>query len=91
MMRHKIDPANLKPCWHMQTLVSAWMDGKLTGVTRWYTKTHVAHCPQCDASVPFLRGLRERVHLLSNKPEATPEVDWGKVEAAWEQTDSGQA
>ena len=30
----KPDPSDLKPCPHMRTLVSAWIDGRVTGLAR---------------------------------------------------------
>ena len=88
-MLHKIDPANVKPCWHMQTLVSAWVDGRLTGLARWYTEKHVHDCPQCQASVPFLESLHLRLSDLGQKPErgTLTEQQWQAVEAAWEQAE----
>lgn len=93
-MSHKVDPNNLKPCPHMRTLVSAWVDGKLTGLARWYTEWHVRDCPQCQASLPFLRSLSARLNAL---PAPSPsqesaagtlaEERWAKIEASWEQTE----
>ena len=75
-MPHKIDPTNVKPCWHMQTLVSAWIDGRLTGLARWYTEAHVKDCPQCQVSVPFLKSLHFRLSDLGQKPaQDTPTKD----------------
>ena len=84
-MFHKIDPNNVKPCWHMQTLVSAWVDGRLSGLARWYTEQHVKSCPQCQASVPFLQTLHFRLSELSQAPAAEKLSDprWQAVEAAW--------
>ena len=88
MLKH--DPDDLKPCPHMQTLVSAWLDGVLTGLMRWYTNWHVAHCPRCTDAVPVLRTLRARLRRLSETPGAgqalTPERR-AAVEAAWVQAD----
>lgn len=88
-MPHKIDPTNLKPCGHMQTLVSAWLDGRLTGLARWYTEKHVKDCPQCQASVPFLKSLRFWLRDLGTKPaaETLSETRWQAVEAAWKQSE----
>ena len=85
----KNDPADLKPCPHMQTLVSAWLDGALTGLMRWYTEWHVAHCPRCTDAVPVLRVLRARLRRLSEvppDPALTPEQR-NAVEAAWQRAD----
>lgn len=88
-MLHQIYPDNVKPCRHMQTLVSAWVDGRLTGLARWYTEKHVHDCPQCQASVPFLKSLHFRLSDLGAKPaqEALTEQQWQAVEAAWEQAE----
>ncbi len=85
-MLHKPDPTNVKPCSHMETLVSAWVDGKLTGLARWYTEWHVKNCPQCQSSLPFLRTLHFRLSTLGK--DAAPEQQlskqrWQAVEAAW--------
>ena len=90
-MKHKIDPENLKPCPHMRTLVSAWTDGALRGLPRWYTEAHVKGCPQCQASLPFLRTLRARVGELAETgpvPEPLTETRRQTVEGAWEQAES---
>jgi len=87
---HKQDPNNLKPCWHMQTLVSAWVDGKLSGLTRWYTEQHIKGCPQCQSSLPFLRDLRFRLSSLGQRPvsrEGLTDSQWEAVEKAWEQAE----
>ena len=89
-MIHKLDPSNVKPCRHMQTLVSAWVDGKLTGLARWYTERHVKDCPQCQSSLPFLRTLHFRLSALGKDagPEKTlSEQQWQAVEAAWAQAE----
>ena len=87
----KQDPYDLKPCPLMQTLVSAWVDGILSGLTRRYTEWHVAHCPRCTAAVDALRVLRARLRRLSGTPVAdgdvlTPERR-DAVEAAWRRSD----
>ena len=88
-MPPKADPHNLKPCRHMQTLVSAWVDGRLSGLARWYTEKHVKDCPQCRASVPFLKSLHFRLSSLETKPaqDTLTEPQWQAVEAAWEQAE----
>lgn len=99
-MFHKVNPDNLKPCAHMQTLVSAWLDGHLSGLARWYTARHVRGCAQCQASLPFLRGLRARLLALPGDGSASDTPDplpvpaptltpqrWNAVEAAWQQAD----
>lgn len=73
----------------MQTLVSAWVDGRLTGLARWYTETHLKDCPQCQASVPFLKSLHFRLSDLGQKPaqDTLTEPQWQAVEAAWERAE----
>ena len=89
-MTHKLDPNNVKPCRHMETLVSAWADGKLTGLARWYTALHVKGCPQCQSSLPFLQTLHFRLSALSQTPtpEKLPDTRWQAVEAAWAQAEA---
>lgn len=88
-MFKKPDPTNLKPCWHMETLVSAWVDGKLTGITRWYTERHLKDCAQCQSSVPFLKALHFRLSTLGETPPPAKLSDerWEAVEAAWQQSE----
>lgn len=88
---HKLDPANVKPCRHMETLVSAWVDGTLTGIARWYTELHVKGCPQCQSSLPFLRTLHFRLSALGQTPipEKLSDPRWQAVEAAWTQSEAG--
>ena len=90
-MPHKLDPQNVKPCRHMETLVSAWVDGKLTGIARWYTALHVKGCPQCQSSLPFLRTLHFRLSALSRTPPAETLSDprWQALEAAWTHAEAG--
>lgn len=90
-MRKSVKPKDLKPCPHMRTLVSAWMDGKLAGLAKAYTEWHVRHCPQCGASLPFLRGLSERMrHLAEARRERSlelPKERWAEIEAGWDKVD----
>ena len=87
-MRHAINENDLKPCPHMRTLVSAWIDNRLTGIAKWYTEWHVKHCPQCQSSLPFLRSLHERMRQLAGRGDETiPELRWAKIESAWEKLD----
>ena len=85
----KQDPTDLKPCPHMRTLVSAWTDERLTGLARWYTEHHVKGCPQCQSSLPFLRGMHARLQGLSaSSPGVTLEPGrWAQVEAEWERAE----
>jgi hypothetical protein len=60
----QINPGDVKPCWYMRTLVSAMMDGQLSGFMLKYTEWHVSGCPQCQTSLPFLRALHGRLFEL---------------------------
>lgn len=82
-------PNDLKPCPHMRTLVSAWLDNQLHGLALWYTKRHVAHCRRCQSSAPFLRTMHSRLRELGEPdPEALLTPDrWEKVENAWDQAE----
>lgn len=75
-----------KPCPHMRVLVSAWLDGKVTGLAKWYVEWHIKHCERCSASVPFFRGLHLRLEQLAvREPKAgLGEERWEKIEQAWE-------
>ncbi len=90
-MLHRHDPDDLKPCPHMENLVSAWVDDKLTGLMLWYTRWHVGQCSKCTPAVPVLRALRARLRGLTDGEATehaalTPERR-AAVEAAWEQSD----
>ena len=89
----KPDSTDLKPCPHMRTLVSAWVDGRLTGLARWYTERHVKDCPQCQSSVPFLRSMHARLLSLGTPREAAALEPgrWARVEAEWEKAERGPA
>jgi hypothetical protein len=95
-MLHKPNPNNVKPCWHMQTLVSAWTDGKLKGLAKWYTERHVADCPQCQSSLPFLKELHGRLFTLAGQTppasaESLAEERWEAVENAWKEAETKQS
>lgn len=87
MIHRKSSANDLKPCPHMRTLVSAWIDGRLTGIAKWYTQWHVKNCPQCQSSLPFLRSLHERMRKLGEASSELPEERWAKIESAWEKLD----
>lgn len=90
MLKH--NPNDWKPCRHMRTLMSAWMDGALSGLARWYLERHVADCPRCRAALPILRSLHNRLHSLECLPEAALSAErWAAVEAAWEKADREHA
>jgi len=82
-----------KPCPHMRTLVSAWLDDRLTGLAKWYVEWHIKHCKQCSKSVPFFRKMHGRLENLAAKGSAVAldPARWDKIEKAWEETDQKKA
>ena len=98
-MFHKRDPQNLKPCSHMETLVSAHADGELTGLAKLYTEAHIKGCPQCQSSLPFLQSLKERLNVLEpREPESPDDTSacrlaperWEQVEQSWALAEAGE-
>lgn len=78
----------------MRSLVSAWLDGKLTGVLRWYTEWHMAHCPQCAASIPFFRSLQGRLRILYSPGDADEGLSadrWASIASAFEAVEAEAA
>lgn len=55
----------IKPCKHMEGLVSSLSDHSLHGPALWYTKFHVATCHSCSVALIALRSLRTRLAGLS--------------------------
>jgi hypothetical protein len=89
---HKHDPTNLKPCKHMETLVSAMVDGRLSGFYLWFTKVHVKGCTQCSTSLPFLGKLKARVEALAQHDHMgeMPTERWSVVEKKWDEAEASQ-
>jgi hypothetical protein len=99
-MFKKVDSSNVKPCHHMETLVSAYVDGNLTGIKCWYTESHIKGCKQCQASIPFLQALRARTLTMASDgaPDGVPdgtgaapilgEERWEKIESSWNEADN---
>ena len=73
----------------MRTLVSAWVDGGVTGLARWYTERHIQGCRRCQSSLPFLRAMRARLLNLGAPPPdaALAPERWAQVEAEWERAE----
>jgi anti-sigma factor RsiW len=69
----------MKP--HNSELISALLDGELTGFRRWLTKRHVNQCALCAAEYRRLHHVREM--LAANPPvnpmSDSPEFFWSKV------------
>lgn len=80
----------LKPCPHMKTLLSALIDGSLTGVARWYTQNHAKRCPGCSSALGDLETVRDRIRTLgvpSGESLRLSGEHWSRLEAAWEEVD----
>jgi len=60
----------INPCEHMVEKVSAFADGSLRGLARWYTRFHVKTCPRCRKALDALRALRDRLLRLSRPSPA---------------------
>jgi hypothetical protein len=55
---------DVRPCKHMEGMVSSLADGSLHGPARWYTQFHAMHCIQCKTAVKQLRAVIDRVSVL---------------------------
>src|SRR5689334_6216458 len=73
---------DVRPCKHMEEMVSGFVDGSLRGPARWYTQLHVMHCTQCRAAEKNLRvvirqvaGLREETSGPSMPAERREEIE----------------
>ena len=66
---------------HNPELISALLDGELTGLRRWLTQRHVNRCAACAAEYRRLYQVREM--LAANQPVVqmsdSPEFFWSKV------------
>lgn len=94
-MKLKVDDSNLKPCSHMEILVSCYVDGNLTGVKRWYAESHIKGCKQCQASIPFLIALKARTLTtdaddtregMPKQPELTNQA-WARIRRGWDEAE----
>ena len=86
---HKTSDFDKKPCPHMRMLVSAWLDGALTGIAKWYVEWHMKSCPRCSASIPFFQGLHHRLEELAQRDDV-PDLGaerWERIEEAWAERD----
>ena len=57
---------DVRPCKHMEGMVSSLADGSLHGPARWYTQLHAMHCTQCNAAVKNLKVVIGRVKELGD-------------------------
>jgi predicted anti-sigma-YlaC factor YlaD len=85
MFKH--DPQSDKPCPHMRSLVSALADDALSGLARWYTRQHVAGCPQCRNALTYYVTLKTRLGTIAAPLVPLPPDRWTAAEAAWEEAD----
>ena len=86
MIHRGPQPQDGQPCRHMVTLVSAYADGALRGLSGWYTRLHIQGCPRCRAALESLRALKQRLTALKSRP-STPEPlltaeRWSRIDAA---------
>lgn len=88
MFKH--DPQSDKPCLHMRSLVSALADDALIGLARWYTKQHVAGCPQCSNALAYYQALKTRLHFVAAPSTPLTDDRWTAAEAAWDEADREQ-
>ncbi len=70
----ELDPLEARPCPHMVVPLSQMADGTARGLVRWLAEQHVAHCPQCTASLQGLHSLRDRLRELG-VPQGAPPSD----------------
>lgn len=77
----------------MRGLMSAWVDGALSGLARRFVEWHLGGCERCREALPILRALRTRLRGLKAEGDAPPPSlspeRWAAVEASWEQADHG--
>jgi hypothetical protein len=59
----------VQPCPHMKGLLSGYADGTLKGISEWYTRLHVAGCPQCTQALDDLRQMLQKLRGL--RPQTT--------------------
>lgn len=59
----------------MKNLISAMIDGKLSGLIHKYALYHVANCPRCLAALNALKALHGRLERLgpSIAPTLSPQ------------------
>lgn len=56
-------------CNHIQTLISAYLDGEMSGREMQMVRSHLHRCPSCSAELEFARQMKETV---SQGPFAEP-------------------
>jgi hypothetical protein len=55
---------DVRPCEHMETMVSGLADGSLHGPKRWFTQIHILYCTPCRSAVRNLRTVIDQVSDL---------------------------
>lgn len=82
---------DVRPCKHMEGMVSGLADGSLHGPARWYTQLHAMHCTQCRAAVKNLSVVIGQVKELrddSARPAARmPDDRRADLERALDEVD----
>jgi hypothetical protein len=66
---------------HNTERISALADGELKGLTRWLTRRHMRHCPQCAAEFQRLQRVHEVITACPPAVEMSDSADffWSKV------------
>jgi hypothetical protein len=90
MKLHNIDAGDIKPCKHMEGLVSSRADERLTGLAKLYTDWHISQCTRCQDGLKTLMALKERLGALDAKDGAEELSDdlWSALEAGWSKIES---
>lgn len=55
---------DVRPCKHMEEMVSGFADGSLQGPAQWYTRIHMLYCTPCAAAAKNLRVLIGQISRL---------------------------
>jgi hypothetical protein len=81
-----MDDAN--PCWVMGSRLSAFCDGSLPALARWYARLHVSCCPQCAGALAAFRKVRERLlrhreAVIAREGTGLTSDRWKALELAW--------
>jgi hypothetical protein len=76
----------------MATLVSAYADGGLRGLARWYTRFHISGCPRCKAALEALKQLKDRLRSLTSPAGSIADSRlsgerWNRLDSAWEKAE----
>lgn len=68
-----------KPCFWMRVALNRFLEGRLRGPVAWYTRHHLAKCPQCSATYKMMLAVRSGFRRLG---QDVPD-DWIVGEEKW--------